>query len=142
VLYNLLYSTERGELVLDQTLHSLFELMKTARDKSERVNALAYDLRQKALRLQFEAASAIETADVAAEILKESRDTELMQVVVKSSLEATKKAADSTLKAIVALEEANEAEKQVTETFLIAKDAAEKLSEALKRVAEDVNLAN
>jgi hypothetical protein len=127
---------------MNDYINELYASMKSVRERSEKISAWAYDLRQKALRLQFEATAAIETADVATEILKECNDPILLKVVVKSSLEATQNAAETTLKAIVAVEEANEADKEVTETFLVAKEAAEKLADALNKITEEVDLAN
>lgn len=119
-------------------LDHLLESMKEARETSDIVSARAYELRQKAIRLQFEANSAIEAVDLISEILRQCKDPELIHSISKNSLEAIMKAADCTLIAIEAVEQANEADKEVTKVLLVAKEAAENLSDALKELTSNV----
>lgn len=121
---------------------SYFDDMKKARDQSTKLSNKAYELRQKAIRLQFEATAAIETVDLISEIIKDCEDPELLKPIVKTSLEATMKAAEATILAINAVEEANEADKEVNSALLVAKEAAEKLAAAIKNASQDLEITN
>lgn len=113
-------------------LNDLVEVMQIARTKSDFANNRAYELRQNAIRLQFIANAAIETAAIAVEVVKECMDPQLLPKVIAYSKEAAQKAVAAVEQAAAAAEEANNADKWVTQAFQSTRDVAARLSESLK----------
>jgi hypothetical protein len=117
---------------MTQELNKLVQLMKDARKKSEKANTRAYDLRQQAIRLQFEAASATEAAAMIAETVKDCKDPRFLAAFAETGKQAALRVEKAAIQAVEAAEKADAAEKEVIEAFHLAREAAANLAEVLK----------
>ncbi|MCY9591293.1 hypothetical protein PC41400_06290 [Paenibacillus chitinolyticus] len=119
-------------MTLNEKIAAYVELMNEAREISNRANSRAYELRQTAVRIGFEATAAAEHAALMAEIVRENTESGSLSKLIHASREAASRAAEATLKALDAIKQANVADHEATEAFERTREAAEKLTEALQ----------
>ncbi|MVO98901.1 hypothetical protein [Paenibacillus lutrae] len=120
-------------MLTNERLADYIVLMNEARELSNKANSKAYELRQDAIRLGFEATAAADHAVLIADVVQENTDPSSMPKLIHASRDAAAKAAEATLKALEAIKKANEADHESTEAFERTRIAAENLTEALNR---------
>ncbi|MFC3799562.1 hypothetical protein [Cohnella sp. GCM10012308] len=117
-----------------QELNQMMAVMNRARKVSDEINDRAFEARQKAIRLQYNANSAADMAALAAEMLAVSSDNILVSKLANASREAIRQAIESTEAAAIAVEEANKLDHEVTLAFRNSREAAVHLLEALDKL--------
>jgi hypothetical protein len=115
-------------------MHELFESMNQARLEADIQNNIAYELRQEALRAQFQATSAAESATLIAEMMTKCTDPQVFRQLAATSRQALRKTIETTLIAEDAVRRANEVDHKVTEAFAKCRECADRLSLTLDRL--------
>jgi hypothetical protein len=117
--------------IMGNEFDDLVQVMKEAREKADIANDRAYTLRQYAIRSQFEATAAADTAISTAEILRDCLDAKLVPLLARASREAARRAIETVIQAANSVEEANAVDAEVTRAFHLVRDAAKRLSDSM-----------
>ncbi|CAI6082159.1 hypothetical protein [Cohnella sp. JJ-181] len=117
-----------------EQLNELMMQMNAARRASDSANDKAFEARQRAIKLQFDATSAADMAALAAEMLAAAQDKHQIIKLAAASREAIRQTITLTEAAAQAVEEANALDRQVTAAFQDCRQAASRLLAVLDTV--------
>lgn len=112
----------------------MMENMHKARKLSNEIKDKAIEARQKAIRLQFNANSAVDMAALAAEILASSKDDAITAKLAAASRETIWKAIECIEVAAIAVDNANRLYQEDTFALRNCKSSAVRLLEALYKL--------
>ncbi|MFD2327726.1 hypothetical protein ACFSR7_00585 [Cohnella sp. GCM10020058] len=119
-------------------LNELMDLMNNARLASNKANDQAFEARQRAIKLQFDASGSAEMASLAAEMLATAKDKETISKLAVLSRQAIRQTIQLTEVAATAVEKANAFDQIVTSSFEKCREAASRLLEALDKLEADL----